>query len=163
MKCLVFSDSHGESRYMKEIILMHSDAEAVFFLGDGLREVDVLREGFRDKIWVAVRGNCDFYAYFGDAPAQKLETLYLSGYKISATHGDLYGAKYGLGGLIKLGLDTGADIVLFGHTHLPLEKYVSDYERPMYLFNPGSISSGSRSFGIMDLGEKPFFSHGNVI
>ena len=133
-------------------------------LPDGYDTVAVTKmlNAVKDKI-VAVRGNCDFYAYFGDAPAQKLETLYLSGYKISATHGDLYGAKYGLGGLIKLGLDTGADIVLFGHTHLPLEKYVSDYERPMYLFNPGSICSGSRSFGIMDLREKPFFSHGNVI
>lgn len=163
MKCLVFSDSHGESYYMKEIIRMHSDAEVIFFLGDGLCEAELLRAEFSDKIWVAVRGNCDFFAYFGDAPAEKTETLWLAGYKISATHGDLYGAKYGLGGLIKLARDTESDVVLFGHTHQPIEKYDSEYEKPFYLFNPGSISSKDGSYGIMELGKCPFFSHGRVI
>ena len=163
MKCLVFSDSHSKIYYMREIIRMHSDAEAIFFLGDGLKEADLLRSEFPDKIWVAVRGNCDMFSYFGDRPAEKLESLWLSGYKISATHGDLYGAKYGLGGLIKLACDSGSDIVLFGHTHEPTQKYISDFEKPIYLFNPGSISGVGGSYGIMDLGKQPFFSHGEII
>ncbi len=36
MKCLVFSDSHGNVSYMKKALRLHPDAEVVFFLGDGL-------------------------------------------------------------------------------------------------------------------------------
>ena len=161
MKCLVFSDSHGQSYLMSQIIRMHSDAEAIFFLGDGLREADLLRSEFSDKIWIAVRGNCDMFSYFGNSPAEKTETLWLSGHKITATHGDLYGAKYGLGGLIKLARDTESDIVLFGHTHQPLEKYISTDEGGYYLFNPGSIGAGS--YGVIQIIENGILlSHGSV-
>ena len=163
MKCLVFSDSHGSDSLIKEALAMHSDAEAVFFLGDGLREVDILSEEYPEKFWIAVRGNCDFYSFFKGAPAEKLETVSLGGYKIVLTHGDLYGVKYGSAGLIKLARDTSADIVLFGHTHAPFEKYISEYEKPFYLFNPGSISLSSGSYGIMTLAKIPFFSHGQII
>lgn len=163
MKCLVFSDSHGADYLIKEVLSMHGDAEAVFFLGDGLREIDTLAEGYPEKFWVAVRGNCDFYSFFKGRPAEKLETLSLGGYKIAVTHGDLYGVKYGSAGLIKLARDTDSDIVLFGHTHAPFESYISEYEKPFYLFNPGSISLSSGSYGIMTLTDAPFFSHGEII
>ena len=163
MKCLVFSDSHGSDYLVKEVLRMHSDAEVVFFLGDGLREIDTLAEAYPEKFWIAVRGNCDFYSLFKNKPAEKLETVSLCGYKIALTHGDLYGVKYGSAGLIKLALDTDADIILFGHTHAPFEKYISEYEKPFYLFNPGSISAESGSYGIMTLAASPFFSHGEII
>lgn len=163
MKCLVFSDAHGYTLYMKKAIKMHSDAEVIFFLGDGLSDVDTLSLEYPDKFWVAVRGNCDFYSYFKGAPAKKTETLSVGGYTITLTHGDAYGAKYGSGELIKLARDTNADILLFGHTHKPFEKYISDYEKPFYLFNPGSISVSSGSYGILDLREAPVLSHGEII
>ena len=163
MKCLVFSDAHGYTPYIREVIRMHPDAEAVFFLGDGLREVDMLRLEYPDKFWIAVKGNCDFYSYFNDLPAQKTETVRIGGYTVTATHGDICGAKNGNRGLINLALKTGTDILLFGHTHSPYTEYVSDYERPIYLFNPGSISESSGSFGIMTLGDNVLFSHGQII
>ena len=162
MKCLIFSDAHGCVSNMRKALLMHPDAEVVFFLGDGLREVDMLASEYKDKFWIGVRGNCDLYSRFGDAEAEKTETVSLSGYKIVATHGDLYGVKYASAGLIKLALDTDADRVLFGHTHSPYSKYVSDYEKPFYLFNPGSISVSHGSYGILTLKEAPFFSHGEI-
>ncbi len=163
MKCLVFSDSHGSDYFIKEALRIHADAEVVFFLGDGLREIDNLAAGHPEKFWIAARGNCDFYSFFKDKPAQKLETVSLSGYKIVLTHGDLYDVKYGSAGLIKLARDTDADIVLFGHTHAPFEKYISEYEKPFYLFNPGSISAFSGCYGIITLGDAPFFSHGQIM
>ena len=142
---------------------MHPDAEAVFFLGDGLSDVDSLAKEYNDKFWIAVRGNCDFYAIFRGEEVKKTETLFLCGYRITATHGDLYGVKYGEGGLVKLARETDSDIVLFGHTHSAYSKYISDYEKPFYLFNPGSISSASGSYGIMMLDKAPFFSHGELL
>ena len=58
----------------------------------------------------------------------------------------------------------GADIALFGHTHLVHEEY--DPESGIYLFNPGSIGEpreGKPSYGILSLaGENVLFSTGNV-
>lgn len=160
MKCIIFSDSHGSFENMKEAASLHRDAEVIFFLGDGLREADALAAEYSDKMLIAVRGNCDFYPYFRGMEAEKLASLKLCGYKITATHGDLYGVKYALGGLITLGRDTDSDIILFGHTHSPALECVSVNEKPLYLFNPGSVSSGS--FGILELSEKPKFSYGSV-
>lgn len=160
MKCLIFSDSHGSFENMREAVNLHRDAEVIFFLGDGLREADALADEYSDKTFIAVRGNCDFYPYFKGMEAEKSAALRLCDYKITATHGDLYGVKYALGGLIILGRDTASDIILFGHTHTPTLECVSISERALYLFNPGSISSGS--FGILELLEKPKFSYGNV-
>ena len=42
MKCLCFSDSHGTSAYMRRALKMHPDAEVVFFLGDGLSDLEEL-------------------------------------------------------------------------------------------------------------------------
>ena len=163
MKCLVFSDSHGYTEHMERALRLHPDAEVVFFLGDGLREVDDVAARHSDKFWVAVRGNCDFYPLFGDRAAEKTETVSLSGYTVTATHGDLFGAKYGCAELISLARKTGSDVVLFGHTHAPFTRYVSEYDKPFYLFNPGSISLSSGSFGVIMLGKNPLLSHGAII
>ena len=47
MKCLVFSDSHGDSRNMREALARNPDAEVVFFLGDGLYDADTVSTGDR--------------------------------------------------------------------------------------------------------------------
>ena len=165
MKCLVFSDSHNCSRHIYSAIRLHKDAEIVFFLGDGLSDIDEVRYAHPNVKILAVRGNCDMRMFALDSIVQKTAEIEISGKKIVYTHGDLYGAKYGIGGLEKLAMDKNADIVLFGHTHTPELKYVSEYEKPFYLFNPGSIGSGQGSYGILTLteGQEPLFSHGNFL
>ncbi len=142
---------------------MHPDAEVIFFLGDGLAEVDVLSREEPERFWIAVRGNCDFYSSFRNGVAKKSERISLEGYSIVATHGDLWGVKYSDEGLLRLAEQTDADIVLFGHTHKPYAKYISEGEKSVYLFNPGSISVSAGSYGVMILGKTPFFSHGEII
>ena len=157
MKCLIFSDSHGDSRNMCEAISRNPDAEVIFFLGDGLADADriALRGGTR--AWLPVAGNCDHSPIFKDSLVRKTETINLSGQRIVYTHGDLYGVKYGMGGALRLAVETSATIVLFGHTHEPCEHY----ENGVYLFNPGSIAAGS--FGVMLLSESGvLLSHGNL-
>jgi predicted phosphodiesterase len=100
----------------------------------------------------------------GGVFVKKLDFITLSGKKILFTHGDLYGVKYGMDGITSLARENGADIALFGHTHIPLERYISDGERPLYLFNPGSAGAPYRcptSYGIIQISDKGvLFSHG---
>lgn len=166
MKALCFSDSHGYSYYMSRAIKLHPDAEIVFFLGDGLQDVAEYAALDRERQWLLVRGNCDYRATFLGSEVKKTESITLMGKKIVYTHGDLYGAKYGSDGLIMLAERTEADIVLFGHTHSPFEKYISR-ERGIYLFNPGSIGCSypeTPSYGVMTLTENGvLFSHGSFV
>ena len=165
LKCLVFSDSHGFSLYMKKAIDMHRDTEAVFFLGDGLSDIEEISFSYPSVAFFAVRGNCDFRTIALGGFVRKTASVELLSKKIVYTHGDLYGAKYGTAGLENLAKDRGADIVLFGHTHTPTLNYFSDAPHPFYLFNPGTVGARSGSFGIMTLtdGGEPLFSHGNIV
>lgn len=165
MKCLVFSDSHNYSYHITRAIRLHKDTEIVFFLGDGLSDIDEVSYAFPTVKFLAVRGNCDMRMLAFGAMVGKTEEIEILGKRIVYTHGDLYGAKYGTGGLQKLAKDKNADIVLFGHTHLPELKYFSDCEKPFYLFNPGSVGSRAGMYGIITLteGKEPLFSHGNFL
>ncbi len=166
MKCLCFSDSHGYSYYMKEALRAHPDCEVVFFLGDGISDAEAIFLTDRARQWILVRGNCDFRSYVAGEEIKKLESITLMGKKIVLTHGDLYGVKYGPDGLLRLAEQSGADIVLFGHTHEPYEKYFNTDSHGVYLFNPGSIGSsyGASSYGVMTLTESGvLFSHGTIV
>ena len=164
MKCLVFSDSHGSTRGMLRALDIHKDAEAVFFLGDGLTDIIQLVDREPRRAWFYVRGNCDFTSAVGNTTVRKLESVTLEGYRIVFTHGDLYGVKYGYDGLLRLAEHSSADVVLFGHTHTPCEKYQPTDEGGVYFFNPGSIGydhPSAASYGVINITEKGIaFSHG---
>ena len=167
MKCLVFSDSHGCSQYMEKALSLHPDTEVVFFLGDGIYEAELLSRHYPAVAWISVRGNCDRYSDPFSYPIKKTERINLCAFNIVLTHGDLYGAKMGYGGLLHLAGEKNADILLFGHTHCPEYKYFDEADgartKPLHLFNPGSISASSGSYGILILDKKPSFSHGNLL
>ncbi len=167
MKCLVFSDSHGSTRGMLRALDIHKDAEAVFFLGDGLTDIISLVDREPRHAWFYVRGNCDYTSAVGTTPVRKLESVTLEGYRIVFTHGDLYGVKYGFDGLLRLAETSGADVVLFGHTHTPCEKYNSKEEGGVYFFNPGSIGydyPAPSSYGVMNITDRGIaFSHGSFV
>ena len=40
-----------------------------------------------------------------------------------------------------------ADILLFGHTHVPMQ----DYDDGLYVLNPGSLHGANASYGILDI------------
>ena len=188
MKCLIFSDSHGDTAYLKRAILRNKDAEVIFFLGDGLMDIDEIAGREFSGALFKVKGNCDYGYSAYDASVKKTDEIVLLDKRIVFTHGDLYNAKSTTQDLSSLAVTREADIVLFGHTHNPAEIYVSteseEYklvkahlvskgilsqaqeEKPFYLFNPGSISyrSGIPTFGILTIEENkpPLFSHGTV-
>lgn len=177
MKCLIFSDTHGNDRLIYKALSDHKDAEVVFFLGDGLSDVAGVNFAAFNMTLVAVKGNCDFSAgrYF-NPPPRRVDEIELMGKRIVITHGDGQNAKYGTFGLEQLCEQMNADILLFGHTHQRHEQYVDVEEKyrniaeykdkiaemkNYYLFNPGSASGCDASYGIMTVTESAIlFSFG---
>jgi len=158
MKCLIFSDSHGSGCYIEATLRMHRDTEVVFFLGDGLADIASLSSKYSSIAWLSVRGNCDFCStepYFG--------RITLEGKRIYYSHGDRHGVKSGMSIAESFAEQNGVDIYLFGHTHVPYEKYKDG----IYYFNPGSIRGGyaqSPSYGVMQIdGRGVLFSHGSLV
>ena len=144
MKILVFSDSHGKGERMRRVI-EKSDADTVLFLGDGIEQFYRIAEEFPDKLTVAVAGNCDF---LDPTAAERYMTL--DGVSFLMLHGHTRGAKGGTEALERLGIRLGADVILYGHTHIPDNRYVSDGDKPYYVFNPGSIGSYDPTFGYIE-------------
>ena len=150
MYALIFSDSHGKTKNMQEIIdRQGGDLHAVFFLGDGLRDVDSLDSGSSELYYV--RGNCDVFAPL----AEDEELVFFGGVRIFMTHGHRYSVKSGYSAAAEKALRKGADILLFGHTHQPLCVLINEGEKigdtvakkDLWIFNPGSIEEGH--FGLL--------------
>ncbi len=155
MKLIVFSDSHGERRYISRALLSHPDADAVFFLGDGLSDMEECSLG-ESRPWLFVRGNCDIYGSVRGTPAPLCDEIVLEGKRIVYTHGHAFDVKFSLDGVMSLAEERRADLVLFGHTHRPLEKYANLSHGGVYIFNPGSVSGrdGSPAYGVITLTER---------
>ena len=132
MKLLVFSDSHGTVGPMLRAVRERAP-DAVAHLGDYTRDAAVLRKAFPELRLISVRGNCDW-----DDRAPDAERFELGGVEIYACHGHRYGVKTGLDALCNAGYFSGARLVLFGHTHVPLRRE----EGGLRLLNPGSARSG---------------------
>ena len=165
MKIIVFSDSHGDEANMLSAIRANRDAECFFHLGDGQTEFDGLcrREGVRG---VSVSGNCDRNYLFG-LPFTPTANVELGGFRFFLTHGHRYHVDGGTDILLEEGAKNGADVILYGHTHIRENRYYpagDGLAKPVYIFNPGSVShsrSGANSFGVIIIKEKNILlSHG---
>lgn len=142
MKILVLSDSHGKSSPIINAI-EKTNPDAVIFLGDGVRQADIISDTY-DIPFYLVKGNCDFGEY------EYMQLIELCGKRLFFCHGHKYGVKGGYGAITQAARKYGADIALFGHTHIPYEHY----ENGLYLLNPGSCGSprvGGPTCGIIEI------------
>ena len=142
-KILVISDVHGRLRDLRWV-LQNEPADALFFLGDGLYDLDTALELRKTPLpcpVYRVRGNCD--VGYPD-PAEGLAPF--AGVLFFYTHGHHYGVKMGADRLAETAGARGADVALFGHTH------VRELQRgagaAAAVFNPGSLRDG-RSYGVV--------------
>lgn len=131
MKIGVLSDTHGNRTMMERAAVKIQHCDMVIHLGDNDKDVDYLKK-YVDVPFYVVRGNCDFAS---KAPKELLE--YIEGKKVLMTHGDKYNVKCGLMRLMYRGKEEEADIILFGHTHIPMK----EYEENMLIMNPGSVGN----------------------
>ncbi len=162
MTLLVVSDIHGRGYRLSELLDTVPRHDGFLFLGDGLRELET--EERRINGLAAVVGNCDRYSYFSAKLGGVSEELILDidGFRVLMTHGHIYGVKSGYERAIARAEERGADILLCGHTHIPIDKYYpegTEFEgfslsRPLRVFNPGSLGEpreGAPSFGIIEI------------
>ena len=140
MKIIVVSDSHGSYQHLKRVMQLNRDADIVVHCGDSRDELDEIMREFPDKMYYCVKGNCDF----GNLPLTLDFTV--EGVHFFVTHGHMFNVKYGLYELDCAARERGAQVALFGHTHIACDEY-NDGVR---LFNPGSCGFG-KSFGVIEV------------
>lgn len=145
MRIVVISDTHGNISNFERAVFQQPKADLFIHLGDHESDVDGIRLYLRDRNILRVSGNCDFGSQIPDEG----ETV-VSGKRIFFTHGHRYNVKYGIGGAIAEARRREADILLFGHTHIP----VSTYEDGLYIMNPGSLGHprvSGPTYGVIDI------------
>ena len=141
MKYLVLSDSHGSVDNMARAVELVKPC-GVIHLGDCWRDAEELRALFPRLPLEQVPGNCDFGRF------EALErVLILDDHRVLIAHGHTMSVKTGLLRAQYRALEMNADILLFGHTHVPL---VDAASRPM-LLNPGAIGDPRRpTYGVLE-------------
>ena len=160
MKVLVFSDSHSSPKYIEKAIQIHGGVcDLAIFLGDGIRDVEYIKEKYPSIPFFIVRGNCDVLF---SSDYSNYSVLDLDGIRVMVTHGHLFGAKSGFDTLAKAAYDMEADYVFFGHTHIPTDTAVEIEGKTIRLFNPGSIAYGG-TYGVVNTSGKVLvLSHGKI-
>ena len=141
-RLLVLSDSHGDAAAVYRAIVAQPEADTVLHLGDGAADLAAVVSAFPRLTFIQVRGNGDYSAN-GSIPYVREECF--EGKRFFLTHGHLYGVKSDLFRVVCAAKGRGADVLLYGHTHVPM----TDYEDGLYILNPGSLRSGT--YGVVDL------------
>ena len=162
MKLIVVSDTHGRYERLSRLMQMHRDADALIFLGDGIADLERADAYSYPFSTFAVRGNCDFWNFNTGRDIPLEMTLGFEKYKFLIFHGHSRSAKSGDAAIVAAATSQGADVVLFGHTHEARESYYPEgeklfgttLEKPLYLFNPGSLGAsydGQAHFGLIEI------------
>ena len=148
LKLLVISDSHGNYSRIDSIIKKESPLDYIIHCGDGV--TDLFHVSIPDSVRIIkVRGNVDRFRVnsIGDSELEKV-----GGKTCLVVHGDKFGVNRDLDIIYKAAREANADIVFFGHTHVPLFRKGSPV-----LFNPGTVSKGA--YGIVTLNAAMNFEH----
>lgn len=143
MRIVVLSDAHGYVKPIEEAI-DKSKPDVVIYCGDGSNRAEDISYLYPEIKFYFVKGNCDY----GNYPIE--QEVKIGSKTVFFTHGHKYYVKMGYSELINEGKRRGADIVLFGHTHVAY----SDYIDGMYVLNPGSCvhpNQGKPSYGFVDI------------
>ena len=147
---LILSDSHGHINNLRAALAKQvKKPDYILFLGDGLRDLACLGCEEKGISLLAVQGNCDSYSYpEPDDPLERLLTV--GNIRICMMHGHTHHVKSGWKAAAAHAARLGADILLFGHTHDPIEEHLPagtplggvPLEKPLTVFNPGTVGGG---------------------
>ena len=162
------SDIHGSAYWCRKLLqaFEESGAERLILLGDILyhgprndlpkeyapKEVLAMLNPLKDRI-LCVRGNCE-----AEVDQMVLEFpcmadygfLVLNGLTFYATHGHVYNTLSEGRNLPPM---TEGEILIHGHTHIPVAEVFQAGEKQIYWLNPGSVSipkgGFSNSYGLL--------------
>ncbi|MCR4399423.1 MAG: metallophosphoesterase [Syntrophomonadaceae bacterium] len=127
MRAAVCADTHGDIAGLLAVLRCQR-VEEVWHAGDFLRDGEALAAALGLPLRGVV-GNCD-----RDQPGPEELVFAVHGRRVLLTHGHRQRVKSHLLALMMRAREVGADIVVFGHTHLPLV----EEERGILFINPGS-------------------------
>jgi len=141
MKVLVLSDSHSSLRFMRKCV-EKVKPDAVVHLGDHYDDGEELAESYPQIPIHQVAGNCDRYRC--PIHAREMLCYALGGVMVYMTHGHRERVKSGIGYLTAEARRYGAQVALYGHTHVP---DCHREEDGLWVLNPGSAG---RSAGVLE-------------
>ncbi|MBP3217149.1 MAG: metallophosphoesterase [Lachnospiraceae bacterium] len=136
-RILVVSDTHGSSNLLRKCIALEEPFDLLIHCGDVEDDLETAI-GPHEYEACAVKGNCDLFFPLPEYVVRKVGF-----YNIAAVHGHRQQAGYTYAGLIRFAKEYFADVLLFGHTHVP--EIFRDEENGILLVNPGSLARPRQS------------------
>ena len=135
-KFLVISDTHRNTMRARRLIEHYQcEINGVWHLGDLSSDMASLSAAYYPRYphlaFAGINGNCD---YDPTVPEERL--FRIEDCKVFMTHGHRYMIRYSTDFLAEAAREKGANIVLYGHSHIPLLKE----EGGLMILNPGSLS-----------------------
>ncbi len=145
MKILIVSDSHRNTRVIRQALEKHPEIKTVLHAGDGA--LDMNEFAGRGLTFYRVRGNCD-----GDIPINDIEIVDIDGVKLLLTHGHLFKVSYQTDMLVKRAKKEVCAAAVFGHTH----RAVVENKDGVLLINPGTANrsrsrDGRVSYALLEI------------
>jgi len=157
MKIAVISDTHlahVTAEFRRHMESLFGDADIMVHAGDMTSAV--VYDYLSNWDIRAVRGNMDDHDLRASLPERRVEEI--AGRRIGIIHG--WGSPRGLENAV-LGEFPDVDIIVFGHSHSPLNLR----KGKVVLFNPGSYRGGyaqQGTVGIIEIGDDVIFRHVTV-
>lgn len=132
-KALIFSDSHGYFQGITDAVCSEKNIDLIIFAGDVQRDADNILNSYPQIPLAYVLGNNDWSVH--GVPFDKV--FEFGGKRFFLTHGHMYHVKSSLYSLRQKAREVGADICVFGHTHIAHCRE----EDGILMLNPGSAWS----------------------
>lgn len=152
MKILVLADTHipiNAKELPEEIYQQAKNVDMIIHAGD-IVDLNVLGKLEAFAPVKAVFGNMD--SQDARDKLKKKEIIKVGKFRIGIIHGA--GAPSGLTEYARKSFKKPIDIIIFGHSHNPVNEYVDG----ILLFNPGSVTdkifAPYNSYGILELSDK---------
>jgi putative phosphoesterase len=135
MRIAILSDTHGNCTQAVRSLDLSGAFDCIIHLGDTTDDAEFIELALEREL-VIVSGNCDAGGKY-----PRSMTLEIAGKIFFICHGDRSHVKAGLTQLYQKALQVGADIVLYGHTHIPLIEEINN----ILFINPGAMKKSSKN------------------
>lgn len=153
-RVLIISDTHRSFRGCEKVAEIEAKVDLVIHAGDSESKgsVSVLERLFDCEV-VMVDGNCDRGWY------EQEICFTMENHRFFVTHGERYFPAYTTDELANRGLEAMAEVIIYGHTHVPEISYKASNGKYYWLINPGSLerprqTSREKTYIILTIDDK---------
>lgn len=136
MKIGLISDTHGDIDRMERALELLQETDCLLHAGDLYRDSRWIQQHYHGVV-TAVTGNGDPRSAGPEERLIKLDEL-----SILLCHGHTHLVQRSLTHLYYHGLEKKADVVVFGHTHVPMIQ-----KEELILINPGTTTRPRSHYG----------------